>query len=110
MTPKQKKIATIILLSLMLICFFGRHLPAKIGESTVKENYVMTFELPNNDYIDWEKTVPHIVCLTINVLVVDLCLGVLTVILFLPIFKIKSHIEYCRKKMVKAIMLQFRPN
>lgn len=110
MTPKQKKIATIILLSLMLTCFFGRHLPDKLGESTVKENYIMTLEVPNNDYIDWEKTVPHIVCLTINVLVVYLCASMLTVILFLPIFKIKSHIEYCGKKMVKAIMLQFRPN
>ena len=110
MTPKQKKIATVILLSLTLMCFYVRHLPSGFDETNVSEIYATTLEVPDNDYIDWEKTVPHILALVVDTVAFDLSVAMLAAVLFLPIFKRKSHIEYCGKKMVKAIMLQFRPN
>lgn len=109
MVSQLKKIAIIILLPITVACFSLRHFPSET--IFFDGNCTVSLENSTDYYAGWEKTVPHVLALIVNeCTVISSVVAVLTVICILSIFRVKSHIEYCGKKMVRAIMLQFRPD
>lgn len=96
----KKKLAIVILLLLLYAGFSYRHI-----------------DIPNDDvaecYIEYQTTNHHVRNLPSGTLidiqmVVTFAATTAFCIIARPIHR--SHIEYCGKKMVRAIMLQWRPD
>lgn len=114
MTQKQKKIAIIILLPILIVFGILRHVPI-IPAWELKNTLNTSIIACVDDGQSWEKVIPHSITYIIKTIGsgsnLPQYLAFLTyTALSLSINRRKSHIEYCGKKMVRAIMLQWRPN
>lgn len=114
MTQKQKKIAIIILLPLLIVSGLLRHVPI-IHTWELKTTLNSPIIACVDDGYSWEKVIPH--SITSIVKTIDSGSSLPQYIAFLAYAALiilanrrKSHIEYCGKKMVRAIMLQWRPD
>lgn len=96
----KKKLAIVILLVLLYAGFSYRHID--IPNDDVAECYI-EYQTTNHHI----STLPHGTLIAVQ-MVVTFAVTTAFSIAVRPIHR--SHIEYCGKKMVRAIMLQWRPN
>ena len=115
MTQKQKKIAIIILLPVLIVSGLLRHVPI-IPTWELKATFHSPIIACVDDGYSWEKIIPHNIVTSI-VKTIDSGSSIPQYLAFLAYTALivlanrrKSHIEYCGKKMVRAIMLQWRPD
>lgn len=108
MNHNRKKIATIFLLMLALASFSIRH--TVDDDDCLQEQAAIEYTLnePNCSY-SWEKIPVHALVVVVPVTAALRCMYIFICLAVVKAAS-RSHIEYCGKKMVKAIMLQFRPN
>lgn len=112
MQLKQPKLAILLLLPILLIGSHLRHI--QIVQSVPQCQYVISIDDTDMELINWEKTLqqPAHQITTARLITpptldsIDVCICIL---LILVLCRRKSHIEYCGKKMAKAIVLQFHP-
>ena len=110
---KRNKIAIVILLCMLLTGFMLRHKPI-FYPCDFTNNEVPVMTVIDNGY-DFNKVLPttHNIAIRLVRVANDLSQAfILVTCLTLCITATRrlSHIEYCGRKMVKAIMLQWHPN
>ncbi len=114
----RKRLTIFLVLPLMLMSFHARHIiPEQDYRSAITTQY-LTAETIINDTdqaLCWEKLIVTGIVLSLstnNVNHINDIVDIVLVFIGLPSLNAnrrKSHIEYCGKKMVRAIMLQFHP-
>lgn len=113
MTKQRKKIATVIsltaLLLILLASYYARHTIVEddcLGAPATAVEY----RIDDQQGYSWDNA--RQVQLTVIAPIFCVFLPPVAYIcaIVLAAYPRTSHIEYCGKKMVRAIMLQFRPN
>lgn len=111
----RKRLTIFLVLPLMLINFHARHIiPEQDYRNTITTQYLTaeTMTTDTDQMLCWDKLIATGIVLSLStnnanhindIAFVFICPFVLTA------NRRKSHIEYCGRKMVRAIMLQFHP-
>lgn len=111
----RKRLTIFLVLTLMLMSFHARHIiPEQDYRNTITTKYLTaeTITTDTGQALCWDKLIATGIVLSLStnnanhindIAFVFICPFVLTA------NRRKSHIEYCGRKMVRAIMLQFHP-
>ena len=111
----RKRLTIFLILPLLLMSFHIRHIiPEQDYRNTITTQYLATATISaDTDYVScWDKLIGTGVVLplsTNNVTLINKATSLAICLYLLVANRRKSHIEYCGKKMVRAIMLQFHP-
>lgn len=111
----RKRLTIFLILPLMLMSFHARHIiPEQDYRSAITTQY-LTAETIINDtdqVLCWDKLIVTGIVLSLSTNNANHINDIVLIFIGLPSLNTnrrKSHIEYCGKKMVRAIMLQFHP-
>lgn len=111
----RKRLTIFLVLPLMLMSFHARHIiPEQDYRSAITTQY-LTAETIINDtdqVLCWDKLIVTGIVLSLSTNNANHINDIAFVFIGLSLpnaNRRKSHIEYCGKKMVRAIMLQFHP-
>lgn len=114
----RKRLTIFLVLPLMLMSFHARHIiPEQDYRSAITTQYLTTgtiiAEIADTDQaLCWDKLRITGIVLSLSTNNANHINDIAFVFIGLPSLNAnrrKSHIEYCGKKMVRAIMLQFHP-
>ena len=107
----RKRLTIFLILPLMLMSFHARHIiPEQDYRSTITTQYLTTGTIiaDTDQVLCWDKLIATGIVLSLSTNNNDIVL-IFIVLPLLNANRRKSHIEYCGKKMVRSIMLQFHP-
>ena len=111
----RKRLTIFLILPLMLMSFHARHIiPEQDYRSTINAQYLITGTIiaDTDQVLCWDKLIATGIVLSLSTNnkkhINDIVL-IFIVLSSLSTNRRKSHIEYCGKKMVRSIMLQFHP-
>lgn len=111
----RKRLTIFLVLPLMLMSFHARHIiPEQDYRSAITTQY-LTAETIINDTdqaLCWDKLIATGIVLSLSTNNKKHINDIVLISIILPSLNTnrrKSHIEYCGKKMIRAIMLQFHP-
>lgn len=111
----RKQLTIFLILSLMLMSFHARHIiPEQDYRSAITAQYLTTETImaDTDQALCWDKLTVTGIVLSLSTNNVNHINDIAFVFIGLSLLtanRRKSHIEYCGKKMVRAIMLQFHP-
>lgn len=111
----RKRLTIFLVLPLMLMSFHARHIiPEQDYRSAITTQYLTAETIINDTYqaLCWDKLIVTGIVLSLSTNNANHINDIALVFIGLPLLNTnrrKSHIEYCGKKMVRAIMLQFHP-
>ena len=111
----RKRLTIFLVLPLMLMSFHARHIiPEQDYRSAITTQYLTaeTITAGADQMLCWDKLIATGIVLSLstnNANHINDIAFVFIGLLSLNTNRRKSHIEYCGKKMVRAIMLQFHP-
>ena len=114
MIKSKRAVAIVLLLSFAMVSFSLRHF---LVDTDILENWSITIsscEYRNDSPDIWQierkghsPSLPK--SLELNILLRNVAVFIFTISVIVSNVIRMSHIEYCGKKMVRAIMLQWRP-
>lgn len=110
----RKRLTIFLILPLMLMSFHARHIiPEQDYRSAITTQYLTpdTITAGADQPLCWDKLIVTGIVLSLSTNNAS-HINIAFVFIGLPLLNTnrrKSHIEYCGKKMVRAIMLQFHP-
>lgn len=111
----RKRLTIFLILPLMLMSFHARHIiPEQDYRSAITAQYLTTGTIiANTDQaLCWDKLIATGIVLSLSTNNKKHINDIVLIFIVLPSLNTnrrKSHIEYCGKKMVRSIMLQFHP-
>ena len=111
----RKQLTIFLILPLMLMSFHARHIiPEQDYRNTITTQYLTaeTITTDTGQALCWDKLIATGIVLSLSTNNTNHINDIAFVFIGLPLLtatRRKSHIEYCGKKMVRAIMLQFHP-
>lgn len=111
----RKRLTIFLVLPLMLMSFHARHIiPEQDYRSAITTQYLTTGTIiaDTDQALCWDKLRITGIVLSLSTNNANHINDIAFVFIGLPLLNTnrrKSHIEYCGKKMVRAIMLQFHP-
>ena len=111
----RKRLTIFLILPLMLMSFHARHIiPEQDYRSTITTQYLTTGTIiaDTDQALCWDKLIATGIVLSLSTNNKKHINDIVLVFIGLPLLNTnrrKSHIEYCGKKMVRSIMLQFHP-
>lgn len=111
----RKRLTIFLVLPLMLMSFHARHIiPEQDYRSAITTQYLTaeTITAGADQMLCWDKLIATGIVLSLSTNNANHINDIAFVFIGLPSLNTnrrKSHIEYCGKKMVRAIMLQFHP-
>lgn len=111
----RKRLTIFLILPLMLMNFHVRHIiPEQDYRNTITTKYLTaeTITADTDQMLCWDKLRITGIVLSLSTNNANHINDIAFVFIGLPLLNTnrrKSHIEYCGKKMVRAIMLQFHP-
>lgn len=111
----RKRLTIFLVLPLMLMSFHSRHIiPEQDYRSAITTQYLTTGTIiaDTDQALCWDKLRITGIVLSLSTNNANHINDIAFVFIGLPLLNTnrrKSHIEYCGKKMVRAIMLQFHP-
>lgn len=111
----RKRLTIFLILPLMLMSFHARHIiPEQDYRNTITTQCLTmeTITADTNQPLCWDKLRITGIVLSLSTNNANHINDIAFVFIGLPLLNTnrrKSHIEYCGKKMVRAIMLQFHP-
>ena len=111
----RKRLTIFLILPLMLMSFHARHIiPEQDYRDTITTQYLTTGTIiaDTDQALCWDKLIATGIVLSMSTNNKKHINDIVLVFIGLPLLNTnrrKSHIEYCGKKMVRAIMLQFHP-
>ena len=111
----RKRLTIFLILPLMLMSFHARHIiPEQDYRSTINAQYLITGTIiaDTDQVLCWDKLIATGIVLSLSTNNKKHINYIVLVFIVLPLLNTnrrKSHIEYCGKKMVRSIMLQFHP-
>ena len=111
----RKRLTIFLVLPLMLMSFHVRHIiPEQDYRSAITTQYLTTGTIiaDTDQALCWDKLRITGIVLSLSTNNANHINDIAFVFIGLPLLNTnrrKSHIEYCGKKMVRAIMLQFHP-
>lgn len=111
----RKRLTIFLVLTLMLMSFHARHIiPEQDYRNTITTQYLTaeTITTDTGQVLCWDKLIVTGIVLSLSTNNANHINDIAFVFIGLSVLtanRRKSHIEYCGKKMVRAIMLQFHP-
>lgn len=111
----RKRLTIFLVLTLMLMSFHARHIiPEQDYRNTITTKYLAaeTITTDTGQALCWDKLIATGIVLSLSTNNANHINDIAFVFIGLSVLtanRRKSHIEYCGKKMVRAIMLQFHP-
>ena len=111
----RKRLTIFLILPLMLMSFHARHIiPEQDYRSTINAQYLITGTIiaGTDQVLCWDKLIATGIVLSLSTNNKKHINDIVLIFIVLPLLNAnrrKSHIEYCGKKMVRSIMLQFHP-
>ena len=111
----RKRLTIFLILPLMLMSFHARHIiPEQDYRDTINAQYLTTGTIiaDTDQVLCWDKLIATGIVLTLSTNNKKHINYIVLVFIVLPLLNTnrrKSYIEYCGKKMVRSIMLQFHP-
>ena len=111
----RKRLTIFLILPLMLMSFHARHIiPEQDYRSTINAQYLTTGTIiaDTDQVLCWDKLIATGIVLSLSTNNKKHINDIVLIFIVLPSLNTnrrKSHIEYCGKKMVRSIMLQFHP-
>ena len=111
----RKRLTIFLILPLMLMSFHARHIiPEQDYRSTINAQYLTTGTIiaDTDQALCWDKLIATGIVLSLSTNNKKHINDIAFVFIVLPSLNTnrrKSHREYCGKKMVRSIMLQFHP-
>lgn len=111
----RKRLTIFLILPLILMSFHARHIiPEQDYKSIITAQYLTTGTIiaGTDQVLCWDKLIATGIVLSLSTNNKKHINYIVLVFIGLPLLNTnrrKSHIEYCGKKMVRAIMLQFHP-
>ena len=111
----RKRLTIFLILPLMLMSFHARHIiPEQDYRDTITTQYLTTGTIiaDTDQALCWDKLIATGIVLSLSTNNKKHINDIVLVFIRLPLLNTnrrKSHIEYCGKKMIRAIMLQFYP-
>ena len=111
----RKRLTIFLILPLMLMSFHARHIiPEQDYRSTINAQYLITGTIiaDTDQVLCWDKLIATGIVLSLSTNNKKHINDIVLIFIVLPLLNAnrrKSHIEYCGKKMVRSIMLQFHP-
>ena len=111
----RKRLTIFLILPLMLMSFHARHIiPEQDYRDTINAQYLTTGTIiaDTDQVLCWDKLIATGIVLSLSTNNKKHINYIVLVFIVLPLLNTnrrKSHIEYCGKKMVRSIMLQFHP-
>ena len=111
----RKRLTIFLILPLMLMSFHARHIiPEQDSRSIITTQYLTTGTIiaDTDQALCWDKLIATGIVLSLSTNNKKHINDIVLVFIRLPLLNTnrrKSHIEYCGKKMVRSIMLQFHP-
>ena len=110
----RKRLTIFLILPLMLMSFHARHIIPEQDYRSITAQYLTTGTIiaSTEQVLCWDKLIATGIVLSLSTNNKKHINDIVLVFIGLPLLNTnrrKSHIEYCGKKMVRAIMLQFHP-
>ena len=111
----RKRLTIFLILPLMLMSFHARHIiPEQDYRSAITAQYLTTGTIiaDTDQVLCWDKLIATGIVLSLSTNNKKHINDIVLIFIVLPSLNTnrrKSHIEYCGKKMVRSIMLQFHP-
>lgn len=111
----RKRLTIFLILPLMLMSFHARHIiPEQDYRDTITTQYLTTETITadTDQALCWDKLIATGIVLSLSTNNKKHINDIVLIFIVLPLLNAnrrKSHIEYCGKKMVRSIMLQFHP-
>ena len=111
----RKRLTIFLILPLMLMSFHARHIiPEQDYRDTINAQYLTTGTIiaDTDQVLCWDKLIATGIMLSLSTNNKKHINDIVLIFIVLPLLNAnrrKSHIEYCGKKMVRSIMLQFHP-
>ena len=111
----RKRLTIFLILPLMLMSFHARHtIPEQDYRNAITIPYLTTETITadTGQALCWDKLIVTGIVLSLSTNNANYINDIVFVFIGLTLLtanRRKSHIEYCGKKMVRAIMLQFHP-
>lgn len=110
----RKRLTIFLILPLMLMSFHARHIIPEQDYRSITAQYLTTGTIiaDTDQVLCWDKLIATGIVLSLSTNNKKHINDIVLVFIVLPLLNTnrrKSHIEYCGKKMVRAIMLQFHP-
>ena len=111
----RKRLTIFLILPLMLMSFHARHIiPEQDYRDTINAQYLTTGTIiaDTDQVLCWDKLIATGIVLSLSTNNKKHINDIVLIFIVLPLLNAnrrKSHIEYCGKKMVRSIMLQFHP-
>ena len=111
----RKRLTIFLILPLMLMSFHARHIiPEQDYRDTINAQYLTTGTIiaDTDQVLCWDKLIATGIVLSLSTNNKKHINDIVLIFIVLPLLNTnrrKSHIEYCGKKMVRSIMLQFHP-
>ena len=110
----RKRLTIFLVLPLMLMSFHARHIIPEQDYRSITAQYLTTGTIiaSTDQVLCWDKLIAAGIVLSLSTNNKKHINDIVLVFIGLPLLNTnrrKSHIEYCGKKMVRAIMLQFHP-
>ena len=110
----RKRLTIFLILPLMLMSFHARHIIPEQDYRSITAQYLTTGTIiaSTDQVLCWDKLIATGIVLSLSTNNKKHINDIVLVFIGLPLLNTnrrKSHIEYCGKKMVRAIMLQFHP-
>ena len=110
----RKRLTIFLILPLMLMSFHARHIIPEQDYRSITAQYLTTGTIiaSTDQVLCWDKLIAAGIVLSLSPNNQKHINDIVLVFIGLPLLNTnrrKSHIEYCGKKMVRAIMLQFHP-
>ena len=111
----RKRLTIFLILPLMLMSFHARHIiPEQDYRDKITAQYLTTGTIiaDTDQVFCWDKLIATGIVLSLSTNNKKHINDIVLIFIVLPSLNTnrrKSHIEYCGKKMVRSIMLQFHP-
>lgn len=110
----RKRLTIFLILPLMLMSFHARHIIPEQDYRSITAQYLTTGTIiaSTDQVLCWDKLIATGIVLSLSTNNKKHINDIVLIFIVLPSLNTnrrKSHIEYCGKKMVRAIMLQFHP-
>lgn len=110
----RKRLTIFLVLPLMLMSFHARHIIPEQDYRSITAQYLTTGTIiaSTDQVLCWDKLIATGIVLSLSTNNKKHINDIVLIFIVLPSLNTnrrKSHIEYCGKKMVRAIMLQFHP-
>ena len=111
----RKRLTIFLILPLMLMSFHARHIiPEQDYRDKITAQYLTTGTIiaDTDQVLCWDKLIATGIVLSLSTNNKKHINDIVLIFIVLPSLNTnrrKSHIEYCGKKMVRSIMLQFHP-